>query len=87
MVSHTINSLIPADLDKEPSIVKYDTNRTTTVQHMYIFMHCTVWPIEKVKVQNFPKKNNLSKESDIFDHIVLPHDEFSQEQIQQYLIF
>ena len=31
---------------------------------------------------NFPK-SKLSEESDIFDHIVLPLDEFSQEQIQQ----
>ena len=42
MVSHTVNSQIPADLDKEPRVVKYDTTRTTTVQHRYILKHCTV---------------------------------------------
>ena len=82
MVSHTVNSQIPADLDKEPRVVKYDTTRTTTVQHRYILKHCTVWPIEQVKVQNFPKIQFIKG-----IRYVLPHDEFSQEQIQQYLIF
>ena len=91
MLSPTVNSHIPADLDIEPSVITYDTARTTpipvhvsniTINTVQVRPHALLCEIQQVKVENFPK-SNISEESDIIDQVDFPRDEFTQEQIQQ----
>ena len=91
MLSPTVNSHIPADLDIEPSVITYDTARTTpipvhvsniTINTVQVRPHALLCEIQQVKVENFPE-TNLSEESDIIDQVDFPRDEFTQEQIQQ----
>ena len=91
MLSPTVNSHIPADLDIEPSVITYDTARTTpvpvhvsniTINTVQVRPHALLCEILQVKVENFPK-SNLSEESDITDQVDFPRDEFTQEHIQQ----
>lgn len=93
MLSPTVRSHIPADLDIEPSVITYETAKNipipvhvnnVTTNTVTVRPHALLCEIQKGSIQNFPKsKSSQIPRSDIFNKIDLPRYELSKEQLQK----
>lgn len=93
MLSPTVRSHIPADLDIEPSVITYETAKNipipvhvnnVTTNTVTVRPHALLCEIQKGSIQKFPKsKSSQIPRSDIFNKIDLPRNELSKEQLQK----
>lgn len=92
MLTPTMNSKIPNDLDIEPILVTYDTQArdvipvrisNITTNTVTVNPHSLLCEIQYVTVQNFPVNSVIADTSNVLSEIDLPKDELDEEQQQK----